>query len=323
MKLFIALAILPVLAFGANPKFLLTAKNCSTLENQAQAVLSWSKKLDPQFKAEIQPCRCTSYNSCKMDFYPISPEMVKMYHNKKSKISGPNCWNRALVFAKILPSLSYSTPEEMTHWIDSPLCQLREEGDAPQPGDIIAIRGRRNSEIHGFTYLTDDLSFSKNGYHKSSAYAYQTLANVFRVYGVRKECWNVPYTPSSGSCAYKRGAFYNCQSLDNYLTQVDYEPTEFLLNTMTELARIDAQLEEQLFNTVYFSRTDFQEQYYNMIEMKGVIRDMLALDGLHYMEEFLWQALYYRADAIKQQLGIVSSQLSPSTMKFGGTYMPR
>jgi hypothetical protein len=105
----------------------------------------------------------------------------------------------------------YTNSFEISFLLDE-LNFCTESYDEKSPGDIITIRkyfnrrkiGRTPSiddfinymdqfeEVHGFTYISDELSFSKNGVSRFSPYMVQSLEGVFKYYGVKSEdCWFV------------------------------------------------------------------------------------------------------------------------------------
>ena len=307
-SLLLALLLFSVLSFAADKTIIFTADNCDELIDQAQAILTWSNKLGEHLDTPLPRCTCSG-SRCEMDFYSISPRLAQQYHNVKPMISGPNCWNRALVFAGILPTLSYSGPEQMSHWTNSPLCTKREEGETPMPGDVVAIRSNANSEVHGFTYLSDKLSFSKNGYSKYSPYKYQTTASVFDVYDVSDECWNVPNTPAYGSTCYRaRGTFYSCISLDQYLENMNLFISEQTRDIMNELTAIG----DLLFKRAFGLGTENYKFFQTKKNRLTAIRK-LAIEQLSNLnddqEEFLWQGIRYRAEALIAQADMVISAI--------------
>jgi len=139
------------------------------------------------------------------------PRFYEAHHGSSPVCHGPNCWNSALVVADIIPSLRYSTPEEMTFWMTSPLCSEVPAQEDPKPGDVIAIRKADNVEVHGFVYISPDLSYSKNGFNNASPYLLQPTEGVFLVYGVPKEC-RAHRPPPAPGCPLK-GVYFRCEGV--------------------------------------------------------------------------------------------------------------
>ncbi|AFY01281.1 hypothetical protein Bdt_1586 [Bdellovibrio bacteriovorus str. Tiberius] len=160
--------------------------------------------------------------SCNFDITDCVPEHVVKYHGATPEVDGPNCWNLSLVMSNILPSMRYSTPEEMNFYMRPPLCRALKDGEKKEPGDVGAIRqiagvGKTN-EYHGFIYIDEKIAYSKNGFSSMAPYALQTLDKVYKTYEVpnKQECRQNVINAKSSKCG-QAVAFYRCDSMENYL----------------------------------------------------------------------------------------------------------
>lgn len=194
-------------------KILLQGSNCDLLKSEANAIAQWSKKQDLAASAE---CNCKQSN-CSIDITSFSPKLLQEKQSVCTLRNGPNCWNLSLVSTGVADQLRYSTPAEINFWMESPLCKKRKDGEKKEPGDVIAIRtGRNNSEVHSFIHLSDNLSFSKNGYHKDAPYTLQSPEYLYKIYEVEPGCQGIDKIPTEKKCSNYSNA-YRCISLDEYL----------------------------------------------------------------------------------------------------------
>ncbi len=185
---------------------------CAELKKRVRDLREWTKKkgekpIEPEPECIEKPEPAVMLNGSVPRFYESN-------HGAKPVCNGPNCWNSALVVSDIIPSHRYSTPEEMSFWMSSPLCSPVPAQEDPRPGDVIAIRKADNSEVHGFVYISSDLSYSKNGFNSQSPYLIQSTDNVFSVYSVPPPCRTHRPPPVPG-CPLK-GVYFRCEGVAAY-----------------------------------------------------------------------------------------------------------
>lgn len=192
----------------------MTGSSCEELLNQQAAICEWKRNLNEKSGA-VNKCQKLG-NKFQLKVSGCLPEFVKTYQNKKQVYAGANCWGTALSFKKhsLLPRFVWS--EEMSYWLDSPICRVLDVGEKKQAGDIITIfspeylfssqdwsqgRGRtfwdklypgryqlplRNDGYSGFhtilhseTYISDKLSFGKDSPFSGDRYKFQKLIDVY------------------------------------------------------------------------------------------------------------------------------------------------
>lgn len=84
----------------------------------------------------------------------------------------------------------YSHSTEFRHYLDH-FCQPRKPEETPLPGDIAAIRKRSGSsfeEVHGFTFIDQNIACSKNGLTSKTSCILKSLEDVTSHYGVTQGC---------------------------------------------------------------------------------------------------------------------------------------
>lgn len=197
-------------------------QSCRTVTEISIALSEWTKSIGEKRECPIekQSPQMELTGKCVYNITNCIPSHVAKYEGVNPQESGPNCWNMSLVFKEILPALRYSTPEEMSFYMNSPLCRMLKKDEKRVSGDIGAIRVINEGnfkEFHGFIYISDKIAYSKNGFHKSSPYSLQSLDNVYSVYDVteKSQC-RANELNSSLDCDIAT-SFYRCISMKEYL----------------------------------------------------------------------------------------------------------
>lgn len=301
--------------FSERKMIAIKGESCEVLEKQAEAILAWSNRLGEltHMYAYMPACYCMEGGQCMMDVFPLSPKMVQEYQSIKPYYDGPNCWNRSLTFAKILPSLTYSTSGEMSFWMNSPLCVERTLDEVPEAGDIIAVRSFNSQgktyEIHGFTYISEDISFSKNGYRKLSPFQYYNTSDVFRTYWVDPACQRVYGEPEKGSSCYRRkhARYYSCMSIEEYLENVEIKTSKEMARVYSRLLKIDKELSKIVFTnkSVMPEKPHLKELWDDLGEFKTKAEEELSSELLDEGVIFFWKAIRERSRSLLDQISIV------------------
>lgn len=288
-------------------KIYLTGLKCRKIKNELRNLKKWAKqftKLSEDVAEKIwdSDCECDEFY-CKLDITNLSPELVKLYEDKRPDISGPNCWNNSLVTVGILPHYRYSTPEEMEFWMKSPLCRERRPNEKISPGDVVAIRDEKKDEYHGFVYISDNLGWSKNGFSNNSAYGIQDLKGVFDVYGVTKNCQR-KYGMDT-KCE-KFANIYKCESWDKYWSKVD-EKTKAKLDQDIEesLNYVECNISNFVFDekTIDKNVTELIQNTIQILEYDILDKKAAMTKNTSEAERIYIDRAYYRILSIKEQLG--------------------
>jgi hypothetical protein len=205
-----------------NGRIIITDFSCSKLNRVVKDLETWTKNSHFTKSCPISYKQPSHVNliKCGYDITDCVPDHVVKYYGDEPL--GPNCWNLALVLRNILPGLRYSSDEEMTFYMNSPLCRPLQNDEKKIPGDIGAIRelhpmktGIR--ETHGFIYISDEITYSKNGYSYNDPYVLQSLEAVFKEFDVprSKECRLNQSSPSK-NCP-QAASYFRCMSMEEYL----------------------------------------------------------------------------------------------------------
>lgn len=278
-------------------KVFLVGSDCNVLNNEGKALSEWTKSVKEDVRDTS--CRCKK-NVCKKEVSSMLPDFAESYQFKHMPTDGPNCWNATLVAAKIVPQLRYTSDMEMNFWMHSPLCRERKPNEASAPGDIIAIRDWEQGEVHGFVHLSDNLSFSKNGFSKESPYSIQDPNVVFDIYEVPKNCRRK--TGKDRSCKVYAN-YYTCKSMEDYLKEKplrDKEARKALidldeLECQISVAVISGSNGQTLKTLVAASLQAIHTLAYNTLKDNKFKEE----------DKVVWQALFHKSKSLADQVLIM------------------
>ncbi|MBF0315212.1 MAG: hypothetical protein HQK50_01230 [Oligoflexia bacterium] len=201
-----------------NNSIVLYDSSCEKLERHFKAINKWRMLIEKAPSSDQFQCYCERQDECHLRLSHSFPEGVIDHLGSTPACDGPNCHNAAMAAGKIVPSKRYMTAEEVSFWLNSPLCKRLSLKEKLQPGDILEIRSqykeRGSKEVHSFTYISDDLVYTKNGYSKRQSYVLESLDNVLSLYQVDKDCFSGKVTKTSCSEYVDR---FRCEGLENYL----------------------------------------------------------------------------------------------------------
>jgi hypothetical protein len=255
----------------------ITGHRCETLQKQAQALIEWKKLqgyLAPSSsaargqKTECQPYASTQPAQPADPSYSVQLNVTEILRgtpleslNQCPKVMGANCWNFALASAGLAQGLRYTSAEEISALLESPLCSPVRTGK-PQTGDLVVMRDQSKiegghdqahdnlmGELHAYVYLTPQLGLTKNGYRHSQPYTVMGHDNLHQAYGLAPEECRLTSTPTPKGCK-TWSTVYRCISLQEYqrrhppparLTALDNElgRAECLLQRITQQAALD------------------------------------------------------------------------------------
>ena len=206
---------------------------CDAAERQFASLAEWQAQSSKSVQCLLPPPspRSTGDAQCKYDISNCLPEHVNKYFGLKPKQNGPNCFNLALVFKGLLPALRYSSSDEMSFYMASPLCRPLQAGEEVQPGDVGAIRRdmlHATQEWHGFIFVSRDVVYSKDGVDKKSPFGLQSIEKMYKTYELEKGL-KTGCTIQGRTKLYKCSSHvsvFRCRSLDEYLRSQPELPSQ-------------------------------------------------------------------------------------------------
>ena len=158
---------------------------------------------------------------CSAEAQEYLPARPRLLIGRKTRLSGPNCWNTVLFTAGMARRPRFSGAREMSLWMSSPYCRQLAVKETPLPGDIIAMRtaartnpgrGAGAEELHGMVFLSPELAFSKNTSRKDDKYAIQRAPLIYQSFHF-----------VSAECEFAEGTPDNCLTWANYYRCSDPE----------------------------------------------------------------------------------------------------
>lgn len=150
-------------------------------------------------------------------------ESVPMAH-----ISGPNCWNQALVDAGLLSVHRYTSPKEFKRLLN----QYCVPTSIPTKGSLgrITLRGE---EYHAFTWISEEYVYAKNSFGAYEVPRMMNFEEMYQTYPLPVACRDPRV--NNQDCE-MRLSYYNCQpelvekqsalilSIENRLSEILYSP---------------------------------------------------------------------------------------------------
>lgn len=275
----------------------LVGSDCKVLDKEAQALEDWTKSIKE--KAQKSSCACQN-GVCTKEVTQTIPDFVEAYQFKHVPTDGPNCWNATLVAAKVVPQVRYTSDFEMNFWMNSPLCKEKKDHEPLRPGDVIAIRSSEHLEVHGFIHLSENLSFSKNGFDKSMPYSLQDPNVVFDIYDVPKECRR-KYGEATGCRNYAN--YYSCISMDEYLKKNPIKDN-LTKQSYNQLHEIECGLSEAVLNGK--SGRELKRLMQTTLEViRSMSYEILSEKKFHPDDKVVWQALYHKSKSLMDQISLM------------------
>ena len=237
--------------------------SCNKITSELNALKTWTSTVDGR-NCNLPTVLTVTEGLCSADITECLPRRVAKYHGIIFQIGGPNCFNTALVFAGLLPALRTSARSEFAEFMNSPLCKLVPPDDRQKPGDIVAIRfpslsarskNKNYQEWHAFIYVSDEMSFSKNGENKEDPYILTSTKSVFNEYMNQTDpprCLPKDRDPSARlftsndlpTCF----DVIRCETMANFMAQLNAKKYSDLVKIKTNLDHADC-MEEQLFSS--------------------------------------------------------------------------
>lgn len=282
-------------------EMLLNGRECSFLMTQANAINKWREASAKPLANDL--CKCVVPGECKVNITKIIPKIVFEKESSVLVKNGPNSWNSSLVSAGVLPHHRYTQKNEMSFWMNSPLCKERSAGEPSAPGDIIAIRNFNGEEVHGFVHLTNELSYSKNGFRKGTKYQMANPTEIFETYGVSKSCEKVYKKPvNTDACPFYANVF-KCDSMDEYLKKNPMHDKD-LREAWKHLDALDCQLSGMTFKDTF--TVDQATTLRIAVESVQILADtQIESNKVSAEDKFLWKAIKFKAISLTEQVGML------------------
>ena len=296
---------------NSSERLILTEDSCEKALKITTDFSNWKKSSDGINGCEPKGLRYKpNSRSCSVDVTDCLPEHVQKYQGLTPEIAGPNCWNTALVMAKMLPNHRYTSESEFSYYMRPPLCRALKNNEARRAGDIGTVRKIENGQLedeHAFVYVNSQTTFSKNGWDEKFPYQFQSFKAMSKEYGVsnRSECSANRDNPN---CVVST-AYFRCQSMDEYLSQHAKIPSE-LLEMFHKADNFDASVE-----TFVMKKSDLNSEVIQNLKKTGAVlvkymkdqQKKIPKPPANSEEAFMLGALQARLHSVAEQLDIIIS----------------
>lgn len=145
-------------------------------------------------------------------FYLKSRAWEKDTHSPLPFISGPNCWNQALIDAGLMKTHRFTSPGEFIYLLDRH-CEVTR---TPKTGSIGRIL-HKGSEYHAFTWISEGKVHAKNSYGVLETPKVMSFEEMLQTYPVPSECIN--REPTNQICDTEI-IYYDCHPLKDNMVQL-------------------------------------------------------------------------------------------------------
>lgn len=295
--------------FGKPDEFFISDSNCDQVKKHLSVLAMWTKKINKASTCDLTSIKTTTAKGkCEANVSSCLPEHVLKYQGVNPANSGPNCWNLSLVMKNILPGLRYSTPDEMAYYMRPPICRALKDNEKREVGDVGAIRGvfeGMKEESHGFIYLSDELSYSKNGFNKMSPYEVQSTDKVLSIYGVPNDPKCRKNELDTHSACGSAVSYFRCQSFDDFLAKApDIKPET--LKAVKNVMHFEQCLQKATIDGAILSKEAASSIENSVLSLiKFLNENKKKSKNRNEQENFILGSLYLRLSAIGEQLDII------------------
>jgi hypothetical protein len=266
----------------ASGKIILESKSCEEIESLAKEFVNpvCAKKISGGWFSSV----------CQYDFSSCVPDVVRELHGVKALVNGLNSWNMSLFATGVVPVLRYTSPDEFTFYLKSPLCRPLKSGEAIEPKDIGAIRDANGDEVHAFSTVSESLVFSKQSSRTLNHYLLETKSQELSQY---------PLSSTENKLEY-----FRCESLEHYLSRdlkVESKFQQTLKKAHQELTSVEKVLAHVLPVKISISDADSQDLKQRIEKLirtyRSLAREMSQKSKIAESADFA-----FMREAIKQRL---------------------
>ncbi len=199
-------------------KFILSAPSCPLLIKQMEALQTWKN----QRENVSEDCSTSSVertaNGCSAEVTSCLPQIVSELHGTTSEWDGPNCFNIAMVTSGFMKHKIHEGGDTFQHYVNSPLCRTLEVDESPLPGDIGVVATQSDrfglDFSHGFTWISPQMVFSKNGLATKHHYRVQSFEEMYQNEVELLNCRD----SMDLACEELKVVSYRCKSFEDYLS---------------------------------------------------------------------------------------------------------
>lgn len=291
-------AALSDVSFGrSEDSFQLQSDSCETLYQEISNFEKLYLKYDKP-EAYIKPVCIESIRT--VNIQGLIPQRMLHLLNQKPQYFGPNCWNSVLYINKATDHLRFVQPDEFQRTLPFLGCYKKDAKEL-EPGDIVRINDVTDEEQHAFIYISEKLSFTKNGPGTKASYEIVSTESILKEYDVDIKCM-APENRKSEKCLAKVSV-YSCDT-----QTVESQKNYFSGDTMnTKISDTEKKLEFVILN--YRDPQLNEYKYYLLRELlqntktlKFIIDKELNQTDVFSYKFFLYKHYQTRVLSLSEQL---------------------
>jgi hypothetical protein len=262
------------------------------VKSELSTLEQWTRKTGRESCDASKVETIVGEDSCYAVVTDCVPTHVQKYHESVGDLDSPNCWNLALVMSGLVPELRYSSPDEMTFFMNEPFCRGLKNGEKREPGDIGTIRNTHDgSEVHGFVYISENLVYTKNGPDIKNPFEVRDFIEVMEEYDVddlnNKNCTDnergSPLDNEAGKGCFRNIEYFRCSTMEEFLDSNKLLIRESIIENKRQLDSIECKVNQVIFNYSNLSNGEVSRVMMTTIEiltkmLEGEIKELSSLN---------------------------------------------
>ncbi len=195
----------------------------------------------------------------------LIPQRMLQLLKQKPQYFGPNCWNSVLFVNKATDHLRFVQPDEFQRTLPFLGCYKKDIKEL-ETGDIVRLNDKHSEEQHAFIYISENLSFTKNGPGTKATYEIVNTESILKEYDVDMKCLSAE-SRKSEKCLSKVSV-YSCD-----LNTVEAQRNKFA-DDILNLKILEA---EKKLEFVILNYRDPQLNEYKYVLLREVLQDSKTL----------------------------------------------
>lgn len=138
-------------------------------------------------------------------------------------ISGPNCWNQALMSVSLLETARFTSDEEFVYLINKSCTQT----DSPSYGNLGRMSDQEG-DVHAFIWISETEVYAKHSMGAFEQPRFMPIQHMLDTYLLHEECLSTSTNPA----CFRKITYYHCGELAPEIKaqQLELRPLDLILN---------------------------------------------------------------------------------------------
>ena len=284
---------------SAESGYQLKGDSCETIYKEINQFDQLYVKYDRP-EAYIKPVCIESMRTVSIE--GLIPERMLSLLKQKPQYFGPNCWNSVLYVNQATDHIRFVQPDEFQRSLPFLGCYKKDLKDLAT-GDIVRINDKKSEEQHAFVYISENLSFTKNGPETKASYQIVSTESILKNYDVDSECL-LPEHSKSEKCL-AQVFIYSCDM--GIVSQQRYKFSNDEMNM--KISDVEKRLEYIIIN---YRNPQFNQQHKYILlrellqdskTLKFIVDKELNQTDVFSYKFFLYKHYQTRLLSINEQIG--------------------